>query len=75
MGEFARGGMTRGAHQACEHDLGGREKSIPCGSVEADSGAGRLTVGRAYNTSDFIVATLAAKGQAMDAPAQAAGEL
>jgi hypothetical protein len=75
MGEFSRGGMTRGDHKACDHDLGGREKYIPCGIVDTASGELGITFGSASKTSDFIVDTLEAKWQAMDAPAQAAVEL
>jgi hypothetical protein len=75
MGEFARGGVTRGAHQACEHDCGCRETSSPCGIVDEASGEWRMTLGRSYKTSDFLVDTLAAKWQAMDAQAQGAVEL
>lgn len=75
IGEFSRGGMTRGDHQACDHDFGCREKSIPCGVVDEDSGELHITFGSSYKTSDFIVDTLEAKWQAMDASAQAAVEL
>jgi hypothetical protein len=67
--------MTRGDHQACDHDFGCREKYIPCGVVDEDSGELQITFGSSSKTSDFLVDTLAAKWQAMDAPAQAAGEL
>jgi hypothetical protein len=75
MGEFSRGGMTRGDPQACDHDFGCREQSIPCGVVDEDSGEFRITFGSSYKTSDFLVDTLEAKWQAMDASAQAAVEL
>lgn len=75
IGELARGGRTRGAHQACDHDCGCREKYTPCGVVDEDSGELPIPCGSSYKTSDFLVETLQAKGQARDAPAQAAGEL
>jgi Rhodopirellula transposase DDE domain len=75
IGEFSRGGMTRGDPKACDHDLGCREKYIPCGIVDEESGEVRITFGSSYKTSDFLVDTLAAKWQAMDAQAQAAVEL
>jgi hypothetical protein len=75
IGEFSRGGVTRGDHKACDHDLGCKEKYIPCGIVDEESGELRITFGSSYKTSDFIVDTLEAKWQAMDAPAQAAVEL
>lgn len=74
-GEFSRGGLTRGDHQACDHDLGCKEKYIPCGIVDEESGELHITFGSSYKTSDFIVAALAARGQAMDAQARAAVEL
>ena len=75
LGEFARGGVTRGDHQACDHDCGCREKSIPCGIVDEESGELRITFGSSYKTSDCIVDTREAKWQAMDVQAQGAGEL
>ena len=39
IGEFSRGGLTRGDHQACDHDMGLHEKYIPCGIVDEDSAA------------------------------------
>jgi Rhodopirellula transposase DDE domain len=75
IGEFSRGGVTRGAHKACDHDLGCREKYVPCGIVDEESGELCITFGSSYKTSDFIVDTLEAKWQAMDAHAQAAVEL
>jgi hypothetical protein len=37
IGNFARGGVTRGDHQADDHDLGCEEKYIPCGIVDEES--------------------------------------
>jgi hypothetical protein len=31
IGDVSRGGRTRGDYQACDHDLGLKEKYIPCG--------------------------------------------
>ena len=31
IGDYSRGGQTRGDHQACDHDLGCSEKHTPCG--------------------------------------------
>jgi Rhodopirellula transposase DDE domain len=75
MGEFSRGGGTRGEHKACDHDFGCREKYIPCGIVDEASGECHITFGSSYKTSAFIVDTLEAKWQAMDAQAQGAVEL
>ena len=75
IGECSRGGMSRGDHKAWDHDCGCREQYIPCGIVDEESGELRLTFGSSYKTSDFIVDTLEAKWQAMDAQAQGAVEL
>jgi hypothetical protein len=75
IGEVSRGGLTRGDHQACDHDLGCKEKYIPCGIVDEERGELRITFGSSYKTSDFIVDTLAAWWQAMDEPDKAAVEL
>jgi hypothetical protein len=37
IGAFSRGGYTRGDHTASEHDLGCKEKYLPCGIVDADT--------------------------------------
>lgn len=58
IGDFSRGGYTRGDNQACDHDLGSQEKYIPCGIVDEDTGQLTITFGSAYKTSDFIVDTL-----------------
>ena len=74
IGELSRGGLTRGDHKACDHDLGCKEKYIPCGIVDEASGELRITFGSSSKTSDFIVDTLAAWWQAMDEPDKAAVE-
>lgn len=58
LGDFSRGGYTRGDNQACDHDLGSNEKYIPCGIVDEDTGQLFITFGSSYKTSDFIVDTL-----------------
>ena len=60
IGEYSRGGQTRGDNQACDHDLGCQETYIPCGLVDEDSGQLSIYFGRSYKTSDFIVDTLEA---------------
>ena len=75
IGDVSRGGLTRGDHQACDHDLGCKEKYIPCGIVDEERGELLITFGSSYKTSDFIVDTLAAWWQAMDEPDKAAVEL
>ncbi len=58
IGDYARGGKTRGNHQAQDHDMGGTEKYIPCGILEEDKGQLYLNFGSSYKTSDFIVDSL-----------------
>lgn len=58
IGDFSRGGCTRGDNQACDHDMGCKEKYIPCGLVDEDTGQLYITFGSSYKTSDFIVDTL-----------------
>ncbi len=38
--------------------MGSKEKSIPCGIVDEDSGQLHIAFGCSYKTSDFIVDTL-----------------
>ena len=66
IGEVSRGGLTRGAHKACDHDLGLKEKYIPCGIVDEDNGQLRITFGSSYKTSDFIVDALEAWWSALE---------
>jgi transposase len=72
IGDVSRGGRTRGDHKACDHDLGLKEKYIPCGIVEEDRGQLRLTLGSSSKTSDFIVDALEAWGAAWDEGEQVA---
>jgi hypothetical protein len=58
IGDYSRGGQTRGDNQASDHDLGCQEKYIPCGIVDEDSGQLSIYFGSSYKTSDFIVDTL-----------------
>lgn len=57
IGDFARGGQTRGDNQASDHDFT-EEHYIPCGIVDEDSAQLYLIFGNSYKTSDFIVDTL-----------------
>jgi hypothetical protein len=66
IGNFSRGGMTRGDNQADDHDLGCEEKYIPCGIVDEDSAELNIIFGSSYKTSDFIVDTIEAKWNLMD---------
>ncbi len=58
IGEYSRGGRTRGNNQAKDHDFGCKEKYIPCGIVDEDSGQLSIHFGSSSKTSDFIVDTL-----------------
>lgn len=58
LGEYSRGGRTRGAHQALDHDFEPEGKSIPCGILDEDSGQLYLYFGSSSKTSDFIVDNL-----------------
>jgi DDE family transposase len=75
IGDFSRGGLTRGDHKACDHDLGCKEKYIPCGMVDEDTGQLSITFGSSSKTSDFMVDALEARWNAMDAQEKAATEL
>jgi len=33
IGDYSRGGLTRGANQASDHDMGCKEKYVPCGAL------------------------------------------
>ncbi len=57
IGNYSRGGKTRGDNQAQDHDMGSQEKYIPCGIVDEDSGQLYINFGSSYKTSDFIVDT------------------
>lgn len=39
LGEYSRGGETRGNNLAQDHDLGLKEKYIPCGIIDENKGA------------------------------------
>ena len=67
IGEFSRGGRTRGDNRASDHDMGCEEKYVPCGIVDEESGEWALTFGSSYKTSDFIVDVIDAKWEAMAA--------
>ena len=75
MGEMSRGGLTRGDHKACDHDLGWQEKYTPCGIVDEETGELRIMFGSSETTSDIIVDALEARWAALDAQEQATTEL
>lgn len=55
IGDYSRGGMTRGDNRAADHDMGCKEKYTPFGVVDEDSGELHLVFGNSAKTSDFIV--------------------
>lgn len=75
IGAFSRGGRTRGNNQANDHDMGCKEKYIPCGIVDEDDAQLHITFGSSSKTSDFIVDVLAATWASLDAQAKAATRL
>ena len=58
IGEYSRGGETRGYNKAQDHDMGTKEKYVPCGIVDEDTGQLYVTFGSSYKTSDFMVDNL-----------------
>src|SRR6478609_3153019 len=70
IGAFSRGGHTRGDHKASDHDLGCKEKYIPCGIVDEDTAQLYVTFGSSAQTSDFIVDTLTAWWNGLSAKEQ-----
>jgi transposase len=60
IGDYSRGGRTRGDYKACDHDMGCLEKYTPCGIVDEDTGALFINFGSSYKTSDFIIDTIVA---------------
>ena len=72
IGDVSRRGRTRGDHEACDHDMGLKEKYIPCGIVEEDRGHLHITFGSSSKTSDFIVDALEAWWAALDEGEQVA---
>lgn len=60
IGDYSRGGKTRGDNRAADHDMGCEEKHTPFGLVDEDGGQLHLTFGSSAKTSDFIVDSLEA---------------
>jgi hypothetical protein len=58
IGEFSRGGKTRGEYKASDHDFGSTDHYIPCGILDEDTAQLHVTFGSSAKTSDFIVDTL-----------------
>jgi len=55
IGEYSRGGKTRGDNKAADHDMGCAEKYVPFGLVDEDSGQFHIIFGSSAKTSDFIM--------------------
>ena len=58
IGDYSRGGKTRGDARAADHDMGCQEKHTPFGIVDEDTGALHLSFGSSFKTSDFVVDSL-----------------
>ena len=58
IGDYSRGGRTRGDNRACDHDMGCQEKYTPFGVVNEDTGKLHLMFGSSAKTSDFIIDSL-----------------
>ena len=58
IGEYSRGGSTRGDNMACDHDMGCKETYNPCDIVDEDTGELFINFGSSYKTSDFIMDSL-----------------
>lgn len=65
LGKFSRGGLARGEVKACDHNFGDAAKYLPCGLLDDDMGQLRIPFGHSAKTSDFIVAALEARWQAL----------
>ena len=71
IGDFSRGGQTRGDDQALDHDLGCKEKYTPCGIVDEESAQLAIVFGSSSKTSDFLVDTLEATWKRLEGQAKA----
>lgn len=58
IGDYSRGGKTRGGDKASDHDMGCKEKYTPFGIVNEGTGQLYLTFGSSAKTSDFIIDSL-----------------
>lgn len=58
IGEFSRGGLSRGNNKACDHDFATQGSHTPCGIVNENSGQLYINLGSSSKTSDFITDTL-----------------
>jgi hypothetical protein len=55
LGEYSRGGKTRGNAQACDPDMGCKEKHTPFGMLDEDAEPLPLVFGSSATTRDFLV--------------------
>lgn len=58
IGEFSRGGLSRGNNKACDHDFADQGHYTPCGILNENSGQLYINMGSSFKTSDFIVDSL-----------------
>ncbi len=58
IGDYSRGGETRGDNKACDRDMGCKEKYTPFGILDEDTNRLFLIFGSSFKTSDFIVDSL-----------------
>ena len=60
LGDYSRGGKARGleAVRALDHDLATKEKLVPVGVLEVQSGQLELALGTSHKTSDLLADTL-----------------
>ena len=58
IGDYARGGKSRGDNQALDHDTGCTEKYTPFGILDEDEHQLTIEFGSSFKTSDFIVDSL-----------------
>jgi hypothetical protein len=58
IGEFSRGGLSRGDNKACDHDFATLVSHTPCGIVDEVSGDLFINMGCSPKASDFIVDAL-----------------
>src|SRR2546428_13807025 len=65
IGEFSRGGVTRGDNRASDHDMGGKGKNVPCGIGDEESGEFHITFGGSDKTRAFMVDTIEANGKGL----------
>lgn len=55
IGEYARGGKTRGDNKGADHDMGCSEKYTPFGVLDEDTDQLYIVFGSSFKTSDFIM--------------------